>query len=79
MRSIRVRATAAGLTAGALAALAVGCDFNPAKFVSRNACDILNCEVLFFVDEIFPLSAAPAAPGGGAAAPAAPAAGGHVH
>ena len=84
-RRIAVRlATAAGLSATLLAfpLLALGCSFNPARLFARNACDLLNCDVLFFVDDMFPLSAAPI--GGGSAAPTGAAEveeeeGGHAH
>ena len=46
------------------AILATGC--RPLKFFSRNACEILNCNTLFFIDDLFPLSAPPmeGVPGG---------------
>ncbi|MCH7841076.1 MAG: hypothetical protein IID38_12695 [Planctomycetes bacterium] len=38
----------------------LGCgSFDPVNYFSRNACDFLNCEVLFFIDDVLPLSAAP--------------------
>ncbi len=41
------------------------------KYFSRNACNFLNCDVLFWVEDIFPLSERPmmggAAASGGAA------------
>ncbi len=43
----------------------LGCDFNPVTYFSRNACDFLNCDVLFFVDDIFPLSGGPIEASGG--------------
>ncbi len=45
-------------------ALGTGCSFNPAKYFSRNACEVFNCDELFFIDDLFPLSAAPTAGGG---------------
>ena len=54
---------------------AVGCSFDPAKFMGRNACEVLNCDVLFFVDDILPLSGGPVE--GGDAAPADEGGGGH--
>lgn len=40
----------------------LGCgSFDPVNYFSRNACDFLNCEVMFFVDDVLPLSAAPMA------------------
>lgn len=80
MRTTRLSMTGMACVAAVGAAfLGMGCDLDPVQFLSRNACEILNCDVLFFVDDLLPLSAAPAASGGGAAAPAAPAASGHVH
>ncbi len=49
-------------------ALAGGCSFDPLKYFSKNACDMLNCDVLFFLEDLFPLSARPAGGGGDAAA-----------
>ncbi len=40
-------------------AFAPGCSFNPLKFASRNACEFLNCDVLFFVEDLLPLSTRP--------------------
>ena len=43
-----------------LAALGIGCgSFEPMSYLSKNACDFLNCEVLFFIPDLFPLSAPP--------------------
>ena len=60
--------------------LAMSCSFSPARFFARNACDIFNCDVLFFIDDLFPLSAGPM---GGAGEPADEAeeeeGGGHSH
>jgi len=44
------------------------------KYASRNACEFVNCESLFFVEDLFPLSAGPEA--GGEAPPAEEAGGG---
>jgi len=60
----------------------VGCEFNLVNYLSRNACDFLNCDVMFFIEDVLPLSARPgAAAGGGAAAPTEDAdeGGGHAH
>ena len=59
-------------------ALGMGCSFDPMKYFSRNACEVFNCNELFFVDDLFPLAAAPT---GGAAAEDEPAddAGEHLH
>ncbi len=46
----------------------MACDFNPVNYMSRNACEVLNCDALFFIDDLLPLSAAPtgdAGTGGG--------------
>ena len=41
--------------------MGIGCgSFEPASYFSRNACDFLNCEMLFFLEDMFPLSAMPA-------------------
>ncbi len=37
----------------------------PGQFLERNACELLNCDMLFFVDDLFPL----AVPSGGGGAP----------
>ena len=57
--------------------LATGCKVDPLKLLSRNACGFLNCDVLFFVDDILPLSGGPIA--GGDAAPAEDDGGGGHH
>ncbi len=54
--------TAAGLTLLVFLSLAVAC--KPGQFLQRNACELLNCDVLFFVDDMFPL-ATPSGGGGG--------------
>ncbi len=49
-------------------ALGMGCSFDPTKYFSRNACEVFNCDELFFVTDLFPLSAPPtgdAGSGGG--------------
>ncbi len=48
--------------------LAGGCSFDPLKYFSKNACEVLNCDVLFFLEDLFPLSAGPTGGGGGGAA-----------
>ncbi len=59
-----------GLISSAVVALAlqltilgIGCgSFEMTDYFRRNACDFVNCNVLFWVDDVFPLSArAPAA------------------
>ncbi len=49
-----------------LPALGAGCSFDPLKYFSRNACEVLNCEELFFVTDLFPLSAEPTGTAGAA-------------
>ncbi len=54
------------------------------KYFSRNACDFLNCDVLFWVEDIFPLSQRPMVGGASASGGAAEASeeeeeGGHIH
>lgn len=55
--------TAAGLTLLVFLSLAVAC--KPGQFLQRNACELLNCDVLFFVDDMFPLAAQSGGGGGG--------------
>ncbi len=69
LRSIRFL-TRTALVLGCLfaAALGMGCSFDPLKYMSRNACEVFNCDELFFIEEMLPLSARPAgeaASGGG--------------
>ncbi len=48
--------------------LATGCSFDPLNYMSRNACEFFNCDELFFIEDILPLSARPtgdAGAGGG--------------
>ncbi len=61
-------------TTGACAAVlcavvfATGCSFDPLNYMSRNACEFFNCDELFFIEDLLPLSARPtgdAASGGG--------------
>ena len=60
--------------------MGIGCgSFEPASYFSRNACDFLNCEVLFFLDDMFPLSATPASAGSGAAVAEPDDDDGHMH
>ena len=71
-----------GLASVRLATLGIGCgSFEPMSYFSRNACDFLNCEVMFFIPELFPLSAPPMDMSGGAAAVVEEAEeeGGHMH
>ena len=42
-----------------------GCgSFNPLSYFSKNACDFLNCDDLFWVEDVFPLSERPMMSGG---------------
>lgn len=42
-----------------------GCgSFSPLSYFNRNACDFLNCDDLFWVEDLFPLSQRPAGTGG---------------
>lgn len=66
----RPLATATLLTVCVLliAGLATGCSFSPGKYLSRNACELLNCDELFFIEDMLPLSTRPtgdAGAGGG--------------
>ena len=63
----RPLATTGVLLVGLLVpALAGGCILKPAKYLSRNACEFLNCEELFFIGDLFPLSTQPTGDEGGA-------------
>ena len=44
--------------------LAGGC--KPSQFLQKNACELLNCDYLFFIDDLFPLAASSEAASGGA-------------
>lgn len=44
------------------AAAISGCD--PAGYLSKNMCNIFDCDTLFFIEDIFPLSQRPTAGGG---------------
>lgn len=37
----------------------------PGQFLERNACELLNCDMLFFIDDLFPLAVQPGGGGGG--------------
>ncbi len=50
-----------------LVILVAGTGCNPARYFARNACDIVNCDILFFVEDVFPLSTRPTGGGGGGA------------
>ncbi len=69
-RQVLLKVIVAGAAALGANFSLLGCDFNPVNYLSRNACDFVNCDVLFFVDDILPLSGGPIAVGGGVAAEA---------
>ncbi len=54
------------------------------QFLQRNACELLNCDMLFFIDDMFPLATQSsggggAGSGGVAAEPEEEEGGGHLH
>ena len=57
-------------TSGACMALfcgaffATGCSLDPLNYLSRNACELLNCDELFFIEDLLPLSARPSGDAG---------------
>ncbi len=75
--------TALSLMVLFLTTTTAGC--KPGQFLQRNACELLNCDVLFFVDDIFPLAAQSGGGtggggGGGASEPSEEEeGGGHLH
>ncbi len=42
-----------------VSALGMGCSFDPLNYMSRNACEFFNCDELFFIEDLLPLSARP--------------------
>jgi len=75
--------TAAILMSLAILSSMVAC--KPGQFLQRNACELLNCDMLFFIDDLFPL-AVPSGGGGGGGGGAADVmemeeeeGGGHLH
>ena len=58
--------TAAILMSLAIVSSMVGC--KPGQFLQRNACELLNCNTLFFIDDMFPLATQPSGGGGGGGA-----------
>ena len=58
-----VTKTAASLMLLAVFSSMVAC--KPGQFLQRNACELLNCDMLFFIDDLFPL-AVPSGGGSGA-------------
>ena len=61
-----VRTTGACTAVFCAAFFATGCDFDPMSFLSRNACEFVNCDELFFIEDMLPLSARPSGDGGSA-------------
>ncbi len=39
--------------------VATGCSFDLLNYMSRNSCEVLNCDELFFIEDMLPLSARP--------------------
>ena len=78
-----VTKTAAILMSLAILSSMVAC--KPGQFLQRNACALLNCDMLFFIDDMFPLAAQSGAGGGEAASAGAmemeeeEEGGGHMH
>lgn len=64
---MRIKSFTKSVVVGVIAMSAVvfsfGCDFNLVNYLSRNACDFLNCDVLFFIEDVLPLSGGPEAAG----------------
>lgn len=83
--SPNLRTGGACVAALCAALFSAGCDLNPLGFLSRNACEFVNCEELFFIEDLLPLSARPdgeAGSGSGMVMDAAEAedeGGGHAH
>ncbi len=44
--------------------VATGCSFHLLNYMSRNACEFLNCDELFFIEDMLPLSTRPTGDGG---------------
>ncbi len=55
---------------GAILVAVVGMGCEPDQFLAKNMCRIFNCETLFFLPALFPLSAGPTATETGGAAEA---------
>ena len=77
----RMTKTAAILMSLAILSSLVAC--KPGQFLQRNACELLNCNMLFFIDDMFPLAVQPGGGGGGGGGAAEPSeeeeGGGHLH
>lgn len=63
MRPIKKIIVACMALSGALF-VATGCSFDPINYMSRNACEFFNCDELFFIEDMLPLSARPAVAAG---------------
>ncbi len=62
--SRRSRFAAAALCLVAALTMVAGVGCNPASYLSKNMCDIFDCDTLFFIEDLFPLSQRPTAGGG---------------
>ena len=76
------RKAGVGLFAMCATTLVVGCDrFDPVEYMAQNICEVLNCDVLFFVEDLLGVSGG--AEGGGAMSmpsePDSDDGGGHAH
>ncbi len=63
-----MRTTGAYMAVLCAVVFATGCSFDPLNYMSRNACEFFNCDELFFIEDMLPLSARPtgdAGAGGG--------------
>ena len=63
-----MRTTGACLAVLCAVVFVTGCSFDPLNYMSRNACEFFNCDELFFIEDLLPLSARPtgdAGAGGG--------------
>lgn len=58
MKSVR-RTTGVCIAACCAMFVATGCSLDPLNYMSRNACEFFNCDELFFIEDILPLSARP--------------------
>ncbi|MCH7994479.1 MAG: hypothetical protein IIB57_08540 [Planctomycetes bacterium] len=56
MKSI-IRTIGACMAVFGAAFFATGCSFDPMNYLSRNACEFVNCDELFFIEDMLPLSA----------------------
>ena len=74
-----------GLFAVCATTLVVGCDrFDPVEYMAQNICELLNCDVLFFVEDLLGVSGGAEGGGGAMSMPMSSEAdsddgGGHAH